>query len=190
MSKPPEQLEMDIAEFLVFGGRVVSEQAAPRATKPNRRMPAKASTTKDTKLEPPTRSTARKPKNTPRETAQLDRKVADHVSAGTTRHSTSGANPSGVVDPAVLVREGKGWRQYFVISDERVAIVHMQPALLGGWRFQRVEVQGKDDWLGMKRDAIVEYRFRADDGTTRVAEGLGDFRERLLEVARSGHLDR
>lgn len=186
MSKPPEQLEMDIAEFLASGGRVVSEQAAPRATKPTRRMPARASTTTDTKLEAPTRSTARTPKNTP-QTAQLDRKVAD-LRADTTHHPTSGANPGGVTDPAVLVREGDGWRQYLVIGDERVAIVHMTPALLGGWRFHRVEVQGKDEWPRMKRDAIVDWKFQADDGRTRVAEALGDFRERLLEVARAGYL--
>jgi hypothetical protein len=187
MSKSPEQLEMDIAEFLAFGGRVVSEQTAPRATKPTRRMLARASTTKGTKLETPTRSAAKKPKNTPPGTAQLDRKLAG-LRAGTTRHLTSGANPGGVTDPIVLVREGNGWRQYFVIGDERVAIVHMKPALLGGWRFHRVEVQGKHDWPRMKRDAIVEWKFHADDGRTRVAEGLGDFRERLLEVARSGQL--
>jgi hypothetical protein len=75
-----------------------------------------------------------------------------------------------------------------VIGDERVAIVHMTPALLGGWRFHRVEVQGKDEWPRMKRDAIVDWKFQADDGRTRVAEALGDFRERLLEVARAGYL--
>ncbi|MGH9883889.1 MAG: hypothetical protein ACREBE_00050 [bacterium] len=87
-------------------------------------------------------------------------------------------------DPTVLVREGNGWRQYLVISDERVAIVHMKPAYLGGWRFDHVEVQGEDDWPGMKREAIVAWKFQSDDGRTRVAEDLGDFRERLLEVAR------
>lgn len=103
--------------------------------------------------------------------------------AGTT-HRASGANPSVPSEPVVLVREGTGWRQYFVISDERVAVVHMKPAYLGGWRFDHVDVQGEDDWPGMKRDAIVAWKFQSDDGLTRVAEDLGDFRERLLEVAR------
>jgi len=188
MSKRPAQIEMDIAEFLVFGGRVVPEPAAPRVAKRPRRVPAHPSVTKETKLEVPTRATAKKVKNARRKAAQPDREVAAHLRPGTTCRPTSGANPSGVDDPAVLLREGVGWRQYAVISDERVVIVHMKPALLGGWRFHRVEVQGKDEWPGMKRDAIVAWKLSADDGLTRVAEGLGNFRERLLEVARSGQL--
>jgi hypothetical protein len=93
----------------------------------------------------------------------------------------------------VLIREGElrpghPWRQYLVVSDERVAVVHMEQALFGGWRFQRVDVQGKDAWPRMSRDDIVAWKFRADDGRTRVAEGLGEFRTRLLEVARAGRV--
>lgn len=50
MSKPPEQIDMEIAEFLVLGGRVVQEPAAPVLKRPHR-TPARPSMTKDTKLE-------------------------------------------------------------------------------------------------------------------------------------------
>ena len=40
----------------------------------------------------------------------------------------------------------------------------------------------------MKRDDIVAWKLHHNDGLTRVAEGLGYFRARLLEVARAGHL--
>jgi len=51
MSKPAQQIETEIAEFLVFGGRVVQEPAAHRVAKPPRRLPARPSMTKDTKLD-------------------------------------------------------------------------------------------------------------------------------------------
>jgi hypothetical protein len=56
MSKTPEQLEMDIAEYLAVGGRVVSEQTTQRVTKRPCRMPARPSVAKDTKLEVPSRT--------------------------------------------------------------------------------------------------------------------------------------
>jgi len=62
MSKPPDQIEMELAEFLVFGGRVVAEpttrvpEPATRVTKRPRRMPARPSMVKDTTLEVPGRS--------------------------------------------------------------------------------------------------------------------------------------
>ncbi len=56
MSKPLEQIEMDIADFLEFGGRVVAEPNPPRVTKRPHRMPARPSMTKDTKIEVPDRN--------------------------------------------------------------------------------------------------------------------------------------
>jgi len=67
MSKSPHQMETDIAEFLVFGGRVVADPAAPGAhhipeptaaqsTRRPRRLPARPSTTKETRLEVPGRT--------------------------------------------------------------------------------------------------------------------------------------
>ncbi len=71
MSKSPDQIEIDIAEYLVLGGRVVPESSAgpapaakrarrpapehpgPRAARGPRRTPARPSTTKETKLEVP-----------------------------------------------------------------------------------------------------------------------------------------
>lgn len=91
--------------------------------------------------------------------------------------------------PTILVREGKGWRQYLVISNERVAIVEMVPALLSGWNFQRVSVQGSTDWPGMSRDAIVAWKFRNDDGRTAAASVPASFLATLLKNARFGRID-
>src|SRR5277367_5283054 len=92
--------------------------------------------------------------------------------------------------PAILVREGKGWRQYLVVDDGRVAIVDMAPALWGGWNFRRVDVQGEADWPNMKRDAIVRWKMDNDDGRTRVAGAAdlspSDFRAKLLDRAYGG----
>ncbi len=95
-------------------------------------------------------------------------------------------------DVVILVRDGDGWRQYFVVSDARVAIVHMTPALFGGWRLDRVNVQGSEDWPNMSRDLIVAWKFRADDGRTRIADDLGAFRDKLIDHANghtNGHAD-
>lgn len=70
----------------------------------------------------------------------------------------------------VLVREGSygsvHWRQYIAIGDGCVAIVHMIPALLGGWRFDRVDCQGASDWGTMSRDSILAWKMAQDDGRT------------------------
>jgi hypothetical protein len=94
-------------------------------------------------------------------------------------------------EPIILVREGKlnvrsagpDWRQYMVVTDERVAVVHMVPALLSGWNFQRVDIQTGSDWEGMTRDRIVAWKFRHDD-RARLAEDLSpEFRQKLLSRA-------
>jgi len=94
-------------------------------------------------------------------------------------------------DPAILVAEGTmgaaRWRQYFVITDRRCAIVEMTEALLCGWRFARVTVQGEEDWP-MPKAKIVQWKF--DNGDYAVAPDLGDFRNALLKVARDGAIER
>lgn len=93
--------------------------------------------------------------------------------------------------PTILVAEGKygtcHWRQYLVVTDERVAVVHMEPALWGGWRFQRVDVQDGDAWRGMTTADIVRYK-SVPSFAPSLAPDLGDFRARLLAVAASGQL--
>lgn len=95
-------------------------------------------------------------------------------------------------DPAILVAEGTmgahRWRQYFVITDRRCAIVEMTEALLAGWRFHRVTVQGEDDWTHLTRDQIV--RWKLDNGDYAVASDLGDFRATLIKVAQNGVIER
>lgn len=88
----------------------------------------------------------------------------------------------------ILMREGDGWRQYMVVSDERVAIVHMTPALIAGWNFVRVDKQGSADWPGMSRDAIVAWKLANNDGLTRVVDLASDsgFRARLIARATEG----
>jgi hypothetical protein len=85
--------------------------------------------------------------------------------------------------PTILVREGKDWRQYMVITDDRCAIVYMTPALWAGWKFDRVYVQGHEDWCGWSRDTIVAFKFESDDGLTRYATDLGEFRDALITRA-------
>jgi len=89
----------------------------------------------------------------------------------------------------ILVREGRlghnPWRQYFVITNSRVAVVHMVPALWGGWHFDRVDVQDGDSWPNMTADLIVEWKMHNDDGLTKSVDDLDDeFRHKLL--ARAG----
>lgn len=86
----------------------------------------------------------------------------------------------------IMVAEGSDprypWRQYFVITDGRVAIVEMLPALLAGWKFHRVTIQEGDSWPGMSRDQIV--RFKMDSNyPPAMAPDLGEFRATLLEKA-------
>ena len=93
--------------------------------------------------------------------------------------------------PVIMVAEGSdpryAWRQYFVITDGRCAIVEMIPALLGGWRLHRVIVQGSEAWDGMERDAIVGFKMHSGYPPS-MAPDLGEFRAKLLEVAHAGKL--
>lgn len=91
-------------------------------------------------------------------------------------------------EPIIMVREDakKTWRQYMVITNQRVAIVEMLPAILGGWNFHRETIQGKDDWPNMTRDQIVAYKVthNTDDLTKLVTNLDPTFRAKLL--ARAG----
>ena len=81
----------------------------------------------------------------------------------------------------ILVREGENWKQYLVISDEKVYVTHMVQALYG-WNIGRIDFQGSADWPNMDRDTIVKWKLSNDDGRTRVADDidLGNFREKLI----------
>lgn len=83
----------------------------------------------------------------------------------------------------ILMREGENWRQYLLVGDERVLVVHMVPALFGGWRFDRVNKQFADDWPSMPREAIIAWKMRNDDGRTKIAEISDDWRARLISYA-------
>jgi len=92
-------------------------------------------------------------------------------------------------EPTIMVSEGTTpgylWRQYIVITDGRVAIVEMLPALLFGWKFHRVTVQSHDDWGSSTRDSIVAYMLASAHPPV-MAPDLGEFRARLLAVAEQG----
>jgi hypothetical protein len=94
-------------------------------------------------------------------------------------------------EPAIMVAQGTDpkymWRQYFVITDERCVWVEMLPALLGGWKFHRVDVQSGDSWQGSTRDQIVAWKL-ANSQPIAMAPDLGNFRAKLLAVAESGRL--
>lgn len=88
-----------------------------------------------------------------------------------------------MADFTVLVREGMGWRQYLVVTDRRVAVVEMVPALWGGWNFQRVTIQDGDAWT-MSREHIVAWKMAHDDGRTSICGELPqEFRAKLLDRA-------
>lgn len=94
-------------------------------------------------------------------------------------------------EPVIMVAESNApnfsWRQYFVITDQRVAIVEMVPALWGGWKFHRVTVQGETDWP-LTRDQIVAWKLGCAAYPPAMAPDLGEFRSKLLAVAAAGCL--
>lgn len=80
------------------------------------------------------------------------------------------------------MREGDHWRQYLVVTDERVAIVHMRPALLG-WNFGRLDIQTGDEWPCMTRDQIVAWKRHHDDGRTCEARLHASERDKVIAYA-------
>jgi hypothetical protein len=52
-----------------------------------------------------------------------------------------------------------------------VLTLHLEPALLGGWRVTRTETQGHDDWGGMRAESIRAFKTQSDDGLTRWLDG-------------------
>jgi hypothetical protein len=91
----------------------------------------------------------------------------------------------------ILIAEGRygacHWRQYLVVTDERVVVVHMEPTIWGGWRFLRIDVQDGEEWRGMTIDAILRYK-TVPGHVPAIAPIWGDFRARLLAVAKAGKL--
>lgn len=93
----------------------------------------------------------------------------------------------------ILKREGDGgryypahkWLQYQIIGDGVVYIVDMVQALIAGWNFGRVTVQGEAEWPGMSHDDIVAWKKRNDDGRTSVVEHDAEsgFQKRLIAHA-------
>lgn len=53
--------------------------------------------------------------------------------------------------------EEKSWKQYIIIRDGRVTIMHMVPALFG-WNVGHIDQQGGDDWPGMSADSILLWK--------------------------------
>jgi hypothetical protein len=90
------------------------------------------------------------------------------------------------VAPTILVREGsaKGycWKQYMVVTDERVAVVEMTPAMFG-WNIGRVTVQSGDDWRGLNAAAIVAWKAQSDDRAKPANDITPDFLSKLLVMA-------
>lgn len=93
------------------------------------------------------------------------------------------------MEPVILERESADprypWRQYLVVTDRRVVVVEMTPAMWGGWNIGRVTVQGPDDW-GMERDAIVDWKRRHDD-RARIVTLDPAFKSKLLSRCEVNH---
>lgn len=86
------------------------------------------------------------------------------------------------MDYKILMREGENWRQYLLVGNERVYVVHMVPAVLG-WNLGRVDKQGAVEWPNMSRDAIVAWKMHNDDGRTKIADISDEWRARLISYA-------
>lgn len=86
----------------------------------------------------------------------------------------------------IMVNEGvcfgKRWRNYNVVTDNRVAIVEMTEAILG-WNIGKVTIQGDAEWLGYSEESIVA--FKLENGRARLVSDseIGDFMPRLLAAA-------
>jgi hypothetical protein len=60
--------------------------------------------------------------------------------------------------PTVFMREGKSWRHYSVVTDQRVTLVELVPALFEGWRVDRIEIQeGPDSWGDQSQESISSW---------------------------------
>jgi hypothetical protein len=85
----------------------------------------------------------------------------------------------------IMIREGKiganPWRQYMVISDERVVIIDMLP-MLHGWNFGKCTVQCSEDWPNMKEAKIVDWKHRNDD-LAKVVSLPADVTARICQIA-------
>ena len=93
----------------------------------------------------------------------------------------------------ILVREGKlgqgTRRQYLIVSDAKVVIVDMTPALFG-WNVGKVTVQDGDDWGTQTEQEILawEAHYATDDLTKVWVPEAHDaeFRAKLLRIAGVG----
>lgn len=86
----------------------------------------------------------------------------------------------------ILAREGTDpkyrWLQYMVVTDHRVAVIEMIPALFG-WNLGKVTIQtGKDYWGDMTEAQIVAWKLQTDEYARIVNDDLNGFRARLLQA--------
>ena len=89
-------------------------------------------------------------------------------------------------------RPSPSWRHYMVVTDGRVAIVEMVPALLAGWNVRCVTVQGPEAWDGTEAE-IVAWKTAHVPGYAPISEvsveSLGAFGPRLLDIAARGSVE-
>ena len=61
------------------------------------------------------------------------------------------------------------WKHLMAISDGKLVLFEMEPALLVGWNCKRTTVQGSDDWGGMSAAGIVAFKQSSGDKLLRPA---------------------
>ena len=61
------------------------------------------------------------------------------------------------------------WKHLMAISDGRLVLFEMEPAIIAGWNCKRTTVQSGDDWDGMSAASIVAFKQQSGDNLLRPA---------------------
>lgn len=61
------------------------------------------------------------------------------------------------------------WKHLMAISDGKLVLFEMVPAILAGWNCERTTVQGADAWGSMTAASIVAFKEQSGDDLLRSA---------------------
>lgn len=61
------------------------------------------------------------------------------------------------------------WKHLMAISDGKLVLFEMVPAILAGWNCARTTVQGAEAWNSMNAASIVAFKERSGDNLLRPA---------------------
>jgi hypothetical protein len=77
------------------------------------------------------------------------------------------------------------WKHLMAISDGRLVLFEMEPAIIAGWNCKRTTIQSGDDWDGMPAASIVAFKQRSGDQLLRPAT-MGEVEWMKSKLAASG----